>query len=119
MSIKFHYGFCLSIINLFFLYNCLIVFNKETTKNYSFTFKYVYLSIYFSFICGLVSFFLLSSKANPTKVEDELEEGEITEETTRSSLSESQEDSDEVFDTVGELPGYNDTIYNIIDYPEN
>jgi len=116
MSTKFHYGFCLSIINLIFLYNFLIIFNKEATKNYTFTYKYMYLGLYFSFICGLVSFFLLSS--TPTNTEDELEEGEIAEETTRSSLSQSQ-DSDEGDDTLGDLPGYNDTIYNIIDYSEN
>ena len=94
----------------------MIIFNKEATKNFTFTYKYMYLGLYFSFICGLVSFFLLSS--NPTNTEDELEEGEIAEEIRRSLLSESQ-DSDEGNNTLGDLPSYNDSIYKVIDYSEN
>jgi hypothetical protein len=97
----------------------------DTAITYKFTLSYAYLIIYFSAICGLTTLFLETSNyiAPSTNVEEEaqeeVEEGEIVEETTRSSLTETQENSDEEIDNLSELPTYNDSIYNTIDYSES
>ena len=126
-SKNFQYGFCFSIVNLILLYNYVSMMTTHTAMTYTFTLTYTYLSMYFSLICGLITLFLASSNYIAPSInleedcaideEDEVEDGEIVEEFTHRSLPESQEDEEE--DTLGDLPTYDEDIYNTMDYSES